>query len=423
MLKMVLTGKALRRIFLIDVIEPFYGLSRAFCIALTCGVLFGLNSCISDTSETTGFIGEVGVLDSMTFYIDKDLVFPLKSAGCYQFIPEENQLAFLNTYPGIPDLEELQSIRFFNFDTGQEVDSIVLDRRGGHGFVLTPTNFYYQSRDSIWVYPARVSIDWRTEGLNYHEIGLVNSKGQVEMRPSLIPDAIRAGMAVPMSKGHGAIVHRGRELIVSSLVSWKSGQLTSPFYTLDIRNARAGMIDFRPYRDINPSKSVRSVLRSRSFKKFSEVRSVVNAKNELVSSFPLDHRLSVMDRNGDVERVLVKSRLLSDLPHLQEDPENPKTTLRVLNTAGYYSGILYDDDRDLYYRLVKLPKSDEKDANAYAVMVIDKNFELLAESAFDGGRYLFEKGVFVAKGGLFVLSNPQIQGQMTFVKLGLTDKL
>ncbi|GAB5533347.1 MAG: hypothetical protein Roseis3KO_51240 [Roseivirga sp.] len=384
-------------------------------------MFFGLISCAYETSETTDFVGEVEVLDSLTFYIDEDTVFPLKSAGCYQFLPEENQLVFLNTYPGRPDLEELQSIRFFNFDTGQEVDSIVLDKRGGHGFVLTPTNFYYQSSDSIWVYPARVRIDWRTEGLNYHEIGLVNSGGQVEMRPSLVPGAIRAGMAVPMSKGHGAIVRRGRELIVSSLVSWKSGRLASPFYTLDIKNARAGVIDFRPYRDIQPSKSIRS--RLNAFKKFSEVRSVINAREELVSCFPLDHLLSIIDKNGDVEKVLVKSRYLEALPELEDKPVSSEALTKVLNTAGYYVGLLYDADRDYYYRLVKLPKSNEKDADMYTIMVVNSRFELMAESAFNGDTYLFEKGVFVAKGGLFVLSNPKSNGEMTFVKLGLREGL
>jgi hypothetical protein len=394
---------------------------RAFLLALTCAVLFGLVSCSRETSETLHPIGEVRVLDDVTFYLDQDIISPLRSAGCYQFLNDENQLAFLDTYPGTPSPDEKQSIRFFDFDNGQEVNSIVLEKHGGHGFVVTPTFFYYQSKDSIWVYPARVNINKKTEALNYYEIGLINGKGQVEMRPSLIPDALRPGMAMPMSDSYGAIVRRGRELIISAVVSWRRKKLASTFYTLDIRSARAGVIDFRPYRGINPAKSYRS--RLGFFKKLSQVRSVVNKKTELVSNFPLDHHLAIIDKERNVRRVLVKSRYLSALSQLEEEPDNSKTVLDVLNTAGYYSGLLYDEDRDRYYRLVKLPKSDEKDTDMYTVMVISSRFELLAESAFNGDAYLFEKGVFVAKGGLFVLSNPKDQGQMTFVKLGLAEEL
>lgn len=415
--KMVLTGKASRKIFSTDVLNAFSALMRVFCPFVIFGVLLSLISCGSGTSENADLIDEVAVLDSVTFHIDEDIISPLKSAGCYQFLPKENQLAFLNTYPGSRNLDEPQGIRFFSFDSGQEVDSVILDKRGGHGFVVTPTNFYYQSRDSIWVYPARLKINQRTEALNYHEIGLVNGKGQVEMRPSLIPGAIRAGMATPMSRNYGAIVRRGRELVISAAVSWGRKKLSSPFYTLDIRNAKAGVIDFRPYRSIDPVKSFRS--RLGSFKELSEVRSVINRKAELVSSFPIDHYLTVIDTERDVERVLVKSRYLSALPHLQERTDDSKALMKALNTAGYYLGILYDVERDRYYRLVKLPKSDGKEGAIYSVMVINNRFELLAESIFDGGTYLFEKGVFAAKGALFVLSNPKTQGQMTFMKLGL----
>lgn len=414
---MILKGKVLRAIFLTHPMGLFNRTMRVFYLTLIFGLLLSLISCHSDTSENRDSIDGVGILDSVTFNIGENIVSPLKSAGCYQFLSKENQLAFLNTYPGTTNLDEPQSIRFFDFDSGLEVDSVILDKRGGHGFVVIPTNFYYQSRDSIWVYPARVKINKRTEMLNYHEIGLVNAKGQVEMRPSLIPGAIRSGMATPMSRGYGAIVRRGRELIVSAVVSWERKRLASPFYTLDIRSAKADVIDFRPYRSVNPTKLFRS--RLGSFTWFSEVRSVINNKAELVSNLPMDHYLTVIDRERDVERVLVKSRYLSTLPRLEERTDDSKALMKVLRNSGLYLGVLYDEERDRYFRLVKLPKSDGEKTDRYSVMVINNRFELLAESLFDGSAYLFEKGVFVAKGGLFVLSNPKTHDQMTFVKLGL----
>lgn len=283
--------------------------------------------------------------------------------------------------------------------------------------MITPTNFYYQSEDSIWVYPARVKLNSQTEGINYHEIGLLNSRGQVEMRPSLISGGIRSGMSRPMSPRYGGISRRGRQLIVSSQVLWGRKSSGSPFYTLDIKNARTGIIDFTPYKDLEVVKPFRSELNT--VKRLSTVRSVMNRKDELVANFPLDHRLSVIDKGERVKKVMVKSRYLTTMPDLASLPEKGSSLEAGLEMAGFYAGILYDDVKDQYFRIVRLPTSSLNELPRYTVMVINNEFELIAESEFDGGQYLFEKGLFVGSGGLFVLSKPDAADRMTFVKLGV----
>ena len=59
----------------------------------------------------------------------------------------------------------------------------------------------------------------------------------------------------------------------------------------------------------------------------------------------------------------------------------------------------------------------------YSVMIIDKDFNLLTEKQFESKDYLFEKGLFAAKGGLFVLKNDMLPDRMTFHKLTLVNPL
>lgn len=360
-------------------------------------------------------IGEVSVLDSVTFHFDEDIISPLRSSGNYQYLPEKGQLAYLNTYPGSFDPGNDQSIKFFDFESGRVANTLRLDKGGGHGFVVIPTNFYYQTEDSIWVYPARVSLDY-TEGFNYCELRLVNSRGQVEMRPSLASEGLRRGMAMPMSRQYGAIVKRGRNVVISSVINWGQRKLASPFYKLDSKNARSEVLEFKPYRAVSISSSLKSLLSS--FKSLSEVRSVLNNKGDIVSNFPLDHRLSIIDEEGDVESKEVRSQYLGDLSVLNSVFEEEDSMRAALKNTGFYIGLLYDEANALYYRIVRLPRSSPQAEVTYTLMVINSEFELIAESKFSGAQYLFEKGVFVAQGGVFVLLDSALEKTMSFAKLG-----
>ena len=376
----------------------------------------------------------IEVTDSIQFVFDEQTIHPSQSLGLFQYLSEENSVAYLNHRNEFAHRKSKRSsyyrgIQFFDFSSGKISLSVPLKRSGRNRVISDIQYFYAGSPDSIWVYPSQFGKDL---GMSM-PIGLFNNKGEVEMRLPLRRD----GMPVPKLTGMGGITQRGGELIMSSWIHWTENRMRAPFTRLKIKNGNIDFIDYKPipYRDIPfyLTKGSRSTPGTswNDFNDLAEVSSVINVHNELVSSFPLEHRLSILKADGRVTRKKVQSVFLDDFPVIQTMIKKSQELRANTRGSGRYLGLLYDSENELYYRIVRMAVADitplysrtYMPSYTYSVMIIDKDFNLLTEKQFESKDYLFEKGLFAAKGGLFVLKNDMLPDRMTFHKLTLVNPL
>ncbi|WP_421987678.1 DUF4221 family protein [Roseivirga sp.] len=371
--------------------------------------------------------------DSIQFLFDEHTIQPSTSTGIFQYLPDENSVAYLNQRARIYSTREQyvpyqRSMQFFDLSSGKMSSSFPLKWSGRERIINEIQNFYAASPDSIWVYPAKFGKDL---GMDM-PIALLNGKGEVEFRVPMRGDR----MPVPTPYGLGGIAQRGNELIISSWIAWKENRMRSPFTNLKIRNAELGVIDYKPipYQDFNiylyPGKRREPSTSWSSYGDLAQVSSVINQKNELVSNFPLDHRLSIQSSSGKVRRKSLPSQYLSDFPILETKLKTNKELRIQAKASGRYIVVLYDQENELYYRVGRMPLDDLEPLNdfrfqptyIYFVMVIDSNFNLIKEKEFRSAEYLFEKGLFAAKGGLFILKNDSLPDRMIFHKLELVKR-
>ncbi|KYG72341.1 DUF4221 family protein [Roseivirga echinicomitans] len=375
-----------------------------------------------DTKEVT-LIGDVKVVDSVSFFFDSTTVSPLFTVGRFQYIPEENRLAYLNNVSNGRYLEfknMVESIKLFDFESGLVNQTIPLIHYG-RNMVSDPSYFFYRSPDSIWVYPSNPIVNFRGD----FQMALMDDKGWVDMRIQL-RDVFKRG-ARPMSGRFGAIVQRGEELIISSYIPSLGRDANSTFIKVDINNWRSDFLEYdpRPYKDI--SVKFKGNTSWSSFRDLAEIRSVKDNDNNVVSNLPLDHRLWVLSPSGKTKGIEVRSKYLLGFPILDYEPSDQAELGLQVKASGRYIGILFDAKREIYYRITRLSLADieplrNKDFQpefTYTVMAIDKEFNLLAESKFSSKDYLFEIGLFEGPEGIYVLRNSVDENKMVFDNLML----
>jgi hypothetical protein len=108
-----------------------------------------------------------------------------------------------------------------------------------------------------------------------------------------------------------------------------------------------------------------------------------------------------------IKKVAAKSHFLNTIEPIKKG-SNPEMHLHHAIYSGLYRRILYDPYRDCYYRMVIHGRDTHKqsDTNSrafelseFSVMVLNSEFEIIAESKFEGGQYnIFTS--FVSKRGL-----------------------
>ena len=98
-----------------------------------------------------------------------------------------------------------------------------------------------------------------------------------------------------------------------------------------------------------------------------------------------------------------------------------------------YTHVLYDKYRNVYYRFVELPYElqddespfEEPKGREFSVIVFDRNFQIIGETKFPGGKY-FYKMSFVGRDGLYIsennLANPEFdEDKLVFACFKLED--
>jgi hypothetical protein len=181
-------------------------------------------------------------------------------------------------------------------------------------------------------------------------------------------------------------------------------------------NIESGKISFLEHPPV-----IESSLRSRVpyDQRFSTFNLDLNIKdNILVVNYPLSDYLIVRNSDLSWSKHEAKSDYFKRLSFLSNPAVSYKGQQeKYLDETRYmprYTGIVYDDIRNIYYRIGRLPLNKElylrsrsdktvKIYEEFSIQVFNKDFEKIGESKFLTKGLLFEQGMFITEEGLYLL--------------------
>lgn len=316
-------------------------------------------------------------LDSMT----------TQESGYMQLI-DSNQLAIYN--------EPANTICIFDISTEKEIKKVQLYKEGPNA-VIGIQGFYYQSKDSIWLYRS-----WQQELVLVNESGeILSKKTLADKLPPIDKQAFYSVSPFPLTdlpilknedvlilQGmNGPEVENGLQPATTILYDLNSDRLrlTNPYPAIygDKINERWGTFSYRvtPY--------------------------TLNEKNEMIVSFPADDSISVYNIKDDSYRRFFAGYALET--NIKPLPlKSSQADLQEQYLEQYqYAGILYDKYHNLYYRLVMLPTFDydarvpNTQYKALAIIILNSSFEKVGEYQLEKAYYKY-RNIFVSEEGLHI---------------------
>jgi hypothetical protein len=143
------------------------------------------------------------------------------------------------------------------------------------------------------------------------------------------------------------------------------------------------------------------------------ISSLAGDDEKLVVSIFMDNRLHVYNpADGSDSNTLVKSKYFpDDFPEIVNNDGQDR--LEYFARHPFYSSILYDPYREVYYRIAKMPAGDDLthilerkniyfyNPHQFSVMVLDKSLKLLDEFLLPADTYVM-KNMVVTKDGLAI---------------------
>lgn len=359
---------------------------KAKQVIISFSIVVTFCSCLGDRSNNA----RKGT-EEYTMQLVEDKLFSLDSMTSqevnYMQLVGDTSLAIFNP--------PMNNICFFDWATGKERIKVNL-RKEGPNAVKGICGFYFQSKDSIWLYN-----DWR------EILYLVDSEGNVkerrELKDLLYPISKHPYSACPFPQTNVPFGKVGNKLILSGM-NGKVSDGVLPATTI-LYDWNANKLDIKnPYPSVYANKD--KLADEWNTFAYREVPYTLNDKQEMVFSFPASDSIVVYGINNDSYFSVFAgySEETNIRPHV---PTSRTDSHRNYLEQYQYTSILYDSFRDLYYRLVVLPKTDydlndpstqQKDL---AVIILNTNFEKVGEYQLEHGRYLYANS-FVVPDGLCI---------------------
>lgn len=156
---------------------------------------------------------------------------------------------------------------------------------------------------------------------------------------------------------------------------------------------------------------------------------------KFVYSFFFDENIYVASLDHKkIDRIAVKSRYIDKLQFVSKTPDNLNLVAKMLSELPFYSNLIYDKYRNVYYRFafpkVELPAT-EKDyteiwqmgRTKFSIIILNDKFEVIGETLFPENVYASTQ-YFIRKDGLYLstsfLKNPNFdEDTLSFQKMEL----
>lgn len=134
-------------------------------------------------------------------------------------------------------------------------------------------------------------------------------------------------------------------------------------------------------------------------------------ENGFVYSLAYDHGVYVMDEKHKLKKIVrAQSKYIPEFDYTPVSPYDPNSLIKNQSKAQYHM-IQYDKYRNVYYRLAFhktdcIPQENmigylQFGRTDFSIMVLDKDFNCIAERLFDDHRYS-SINMFVAPDGLYI---------------------
>ena len=346
-----------------------------------CFVVF--HSCLGERND----YGRKGT-DEYTMELAEDKMLLLDSMTAqtvnYMQLIGDTALAIFNS--------SMNDICLFDWATGKERYKISLHKEGPNA-VKGIRGFYYQSKDSIWLYN-----EWEKDLYLVDADG--NLKEKKRLRNLLYPVAKVSYSVSPYPQTNVPIGKVGDKLILQGMNDVISAGVL-PAATI-LYDWSADKLDIKnPYPSVYANKD--KINDEWNTFAYRQIPYTLNGKKEIVSGFPASDSLVVYNVNTDSYASFFAG-------YSEETDIKPyASTSRTATHRNYleqyqYTSILYDTYRNLYYRLVVLPKTDydlndtatqQKDL---AVIILDKDFKKVGEYRLEHDRYMYVNSFVVSDG-------------------------
>lgn len=340
--------------------------------------------------------------DDKMFYLDS---MTTQESGYMQLI-DSNQLAIYN--------RPANTICIFDINAEREIRKVQLYKEGPNA-VIGIQGFYYQSKDSIWLFRS-----WQQEFVLVNESGeIIDKRILADKLPPIDKQAFYSVSPFPLTdlpilKNENVLILQGMngaevkdgllQPATTILYDFNSDKLrlANPYPAIygDEINDRWGTFSYRatPY--------------------------TLNEKNEMILSFPADDSISVYNIKDDLyTRFFAGYSLETNIKPLPL--KSSQTDLQEQYLKQYqYAGILYDKYHNLYYRLVMLPIYDydirvpNTQYKALAVIILNSSFEKVGEYKLEKANYKY-RNIFVSEEGLHINIQSDDDDYLKFITLNI----
>jgi len=140
--------------------------------------------------------------------------------------------------------------------------------------------------------------------------------------------------------------------------------------------------------------------------------------SNFIYSFYYEEQIRVMSPDHtEMQQIPVKSKYIKKINNTKEiRPSDMYLGAKRLCEAPFYSNLIYDHYRNIYYR-VAYPETEMEDLDGktyidvwttgrkcFSIIILDKNFNIIGETLFPDYTY-YSKHIFVEENGLYIRNN------------------
>lgn len=332
--------------------------------------------------------------EKLVLRLDEETVHPWMPGSYFQYLSSEKSLAYLNKIGS--------NIKLFDLTTGKTIKTVPLARFGPDNVGNEPSAFYWLNKDSIFVF----------SDLNNGRLSLINEKG-TKLRNYELQSKDDQHF-VELSEVAGGIAYSNGVLYLGLRVAdFTKMPSNSSIISLNVSSGVFSYIE-HPM-PIDEKFLSRIPIDQRYTSSYIDFN---NEEGKLIVSLPLSDDILVRNANNMWSTHNAKSLYFDNLVFLR----NPVTSYRLaiekyhdeLILMSRYTGVFYDEFRNVYYRIGRLEFDKElylqiksgqniKIYEEFSVQVLDSSFQKIGETKFFTKRLLYEQGVFIDEKGLWLL--------------------
>lgn len=245
------------------------------------------------------------------------------------------------------------------------------------------------------------------------EINIVNSNGRL-LRTISYAETVQGKKTIPftsLTSTYTPMVFIGHQLYIPQTINLMYGSKAledSPVtVVLDTLTYKLKELPFR----FPKIMSLEDVKNKSLGSEYSYSR-CFDGKNFIYSFFFDENIYITPPSHKRIDKIAVKSRYINELKFVDRTPDNLNLVAKALSELPFYSNLIYDKYRNVYYRFVfpkvELPTNEKNYAEIwqmgrtkFSIIILNDQFEVIGETLFPENVYASTQ-YFIRKDGLYL---------------------